>query len=91
MQSRSVEGGADHAGAVMLITAWLDGDQADHATAELCSAVRRMLHVDLSNVEIRAVLYDAVERSIPAEATAARLMSHDEASEGFIDPISKPR
>jgi hypothetical protein len=77
--------------ALAAITAWLSRDFAYDEEHLLILAIRRNLVLDLSDVEIKDVLYEAAENERLATEAIRRLLVADRGSEGLVRSTLKPR
>jgi hypothetical protein len=77
--------------ALAAITAWLSRDFAFDEEHVLILAIRRNLVLDLSDVEIKDVLYEAAENERLATEAIRRLLVADRGSEGLVRSTLKPR
>jgi hypothetical protein len=73
------------------IKAWLSGD-FDHAAEHiLMLAIRRDTDIDLSDCEIKEILYEAVEDELEPMEILHQLLRADSGSEGMSPSSIKPR
>ena len=77
--------------ALAAITAWLSRDFAFDEEHVLILAIRRNLVLDLSDVEIKDVLYEAAEHERLATEAIRRLLVADRGSKGLVRSTLKPR
>lgn len=81
----------EHLDALAAIKAWLTRAFAYDDEHVLITAIRRELVLDLSDVEIKDVLYEAADNErLPIEALR-RLLLADRGSEGMSPSSQKPR
>lgn len=77
--------------ALAAIKAWLTRAFAYDDEHVLITAIRRDLVLDLSDVEIKDVLYDAVENERTPMLVLRQLLDADRGSEGLSPTSFKPR
>ena len=77
--------------ALTAVKAWLGRAFAYDEEHGLITAIRRDLVLDLADVEIKDVLYDAVENEQTPMFVVRQLLDADKGSEGVTRTALKPR